>query len=138
MAIFSKSKNTSTMAKNNQFESAALNTLTPDTKIVGDIESIGDIRFDGTLEGNLVSKGKVVLGGNAKIKGRIECKIADISGLVEGTVVASELVCLQKSAKVYGDINMVKLSVEPGAIFTGSCKMSSTKEAVSSKNTNAK
>ncbi|MQY79542.1 MAG: polymer-forming cytoskeletal protein, partial [Bacteroidetes bacterium] len=50
------------MAKNNETENNAINLIGIGTEITGDINSNGDIRIDGTLNGNLITKGKVVIG----------------------------------------------------------------------------
>ena len=42
---------------------------------------------------------------------------------MEGNIKVKELLSLFSSAIVKGDIVVNKLSIEPGASFTGSCKM---------------
>lgn len=120
------------MAKNIQNEVKALNTVARDTRIKGDIESNGDIRIDGTLEGNLDCKGRVILGPEALVKGILRCKVGDIMGRVEGEIVATDLLNLKSSAVVTGDLTMGKLSVEPGAKFSGKCSMAGDKLSSSS------
>lgn len=104
-------------------EVKALNTFAQDTKIIGNIESDGDIRMDGVLEGKLNCKGRVVIGPEAKIKGTIYARNAEILGNVEGEITVIDLLSLKASAVITGDLVMGKFSVEPGARFTGNCKM---------------
>ena len=111
----------------NEFK--ALNTIAQDTKIKGNIESNGDIRLDGQLEGNLDCKGRVVVGPEAKVKGTIICKNAEIMGEIEGEIIVSDLLSLKSTANIAGDLTMGKLSVEPGAKFVGSCKMYNTERS---------
>jgi cytoskeletal protein CcmA (bactofilin family) len=99
------------------------NTITSGTEITGDINSNGDIRLDGYLNGNLITKGKLVIGESGKVTGTIHCKNADIYGIVDGKVNVSELLSLKSSGKVTGDILINRLAIEPGCIFTGNCKM---------------
>ena len=104
-------------------ESKLPNIISTGTKITGDIETDGDFRIDGNIEGNVNSKGKVVVGNNGFVKGEIFCINAEISGTISGKITVSELLSLKSSSKVSGDIKTGKLSIEPGAIFTGTCTM---------------
>jgi len=113
------------MAKNNDAEPTSVNMINTGTEIKGDILSGGDIRFDGILNGNLITEGKVVIGDTGHVKGEIRCKNSDIAGEIEGKIFVSELLSLKSTAKVLGDIQAGKLSIEPGCIFTGTCTMSS-------------
>ena len=113
------------MAKNNEIESnVAINIISSGTEITGDVKSTGDIRIDGSLKGNLNTKGKVVIGTTGNATGEIVCKHSEISGTIEGRIVVGQLLILKASSKIFGDIETSKLSIEPGAIFTGTCKMS--------------
>lgn len=116
-------KNSNQMARNNEIESPAINIVRKGTEIKGDITCSGDIRIDGTLKGNLFSEGKVVVGPNGIIEGEINCKNADISGTIKAKLTVKELLQLKSSANIISDINTNKLSIEPGATFTGSCNM---------------
>jgi len=111
--------------KATEVESKLPNMIGPGTKIVGDIQTNGDFKIDGNIEGNVSSKGKVVVGVNGFVKGEIICSNAIISGSVNGKLVVSELLAMQSSSKISGDIRAAKLSIEPGAIFTGTCTMGS-------------
>jgi cytoskeletal protein CcmA (bactofilin family) len=104
-------------------EVKALNTFAQDTKIIGNIESDGDIRMDGALEGKLNCKGRVVIGPEAQIKGTIFARNAEILGNVDGEITVIDLLTLKATAVITGDLIMGKFSVEPGARFTGNCKM---------------
>ena len=93
------------------------------TIINGDVQSKGDIRVDGTLKGSVTTEGKVVLGKGGVIEGDVVCKNADVSGILKAKITVSQLLSLKTSAKLNGDITTNKLSIEPGAEFTGSCSM---------------
>ncbi|HLP71300.1 MAG TPA: polymer-forming cytoskeletal protein [Bacteroidales bacterium] len=113
------------MAKNNEPDNpAAINLISSGTEITGDINSSGDIRIDGTVTGTLNIKGKVVIGPTGKIKGEVICKNSEISGVIEGRISVSQLLNLKASSRILGDISTSKLSIEPGAKFSGNCKMS--------------
>ena len=103
--------------------SAAINMIGAGTVITGDIQSKGDIRVDGTLKGSINTSGKVVLGKDGVIEGDVVCGDADVSGIIKAKISVSQLLSLKSTAKLNGDIITNKLSIEPGASFTGSCSM---------------
>lgn len=113
------------MAKYNENEMTSnnINLIGQGTEITGDILCSGDLRIDGILSGNITSKGKVVVGETGKIKGEINCKNSDISGIIEGKITVAELLSLKATAKMIGDITTSKLAIEPGSKFTGYCNM---------------
>ena len=100
-----------------------VNMIGTGTTINGDIQSKGDIRVDGTLKGSVTTEGKVVLGRDGVIEWDVVCKNADVSGILKAKITVSQLLSLKTSAKLNGDITTNKLSIEPGAEFTGSCSM---------------
>ncbi len=115
------------MAKNNIPEAPpSANLIQSGTMITGDIESNGNIRIDGTLNGTVTAGGKVILGSTGNVEGEINCINADIEGKVNGIIRVKELLSLKATAVISGDIIINKLSIEPGARFTGTCKMDGT------------
>jgi cytoskeletal protein CcmA (bactofilin family) len=110
-------------SKNNQVPSAISNRILQGTKIEGDIYSDGDFRLDGEIVGKVDIKGKFVIGEKGKLKGEVFCAQATISGNFSGSLIATESLSLTESAVVHGEIKTEKLSIEPGAEFTGNCQM---------------
>lgn len=100
-----------------------INTIGAGTVVTGDVQSKGDIRVDGSLKGSLNTSGKVVLGKEGVIEGDVLCNSADISGTIKAKITVSQLLSLKATAKLNGDIITNKLSIEPGASFSGSCSM---------------
>lgn len=109
--------------KNQAVDAGSVNLIGKGTEITGDINSLGDVRIDGTLKGNLITKGKFVLGPNGMITGNVKSQNADLSGEVKGTVEVDDMLSLKASARITGDIITGKLSIEPGAVFSGNCNM---------------
>lgn len=99
------------------------NRILQGTSIEGNVHSEGDFRVDGEIVGNITLSGKLVIGEKGKVRGEVKCGSARISGKLEGTMVVEDLLNLEASARVEGDIFTVKLAIEPGAEFSGSCKM---------------
>lgn len=99
------------------------NRIEKNTKIKGDIVSEADFRIDGKLNGNLKTSGKVVIGKDGYIHGKVECVNADIEGSFNGELLVTELLSLKASALIEGTVSVSKLAVEPGATFNAACTM---------------
>jgi cytoskeletal protein CcmA (bactofilin family) len=99
------------------------NRIEKNTKIKGDIVSEADFRIDGKLDGNVKTSGKVVIGKDGYIHGKVECVNADIEGSFNGELLVSDLLSLKASAVIEGTVSVSKLAVEPGATFNASCTM---------------
>jgi cytoskeletal protein CcmA (bactofilin family) len=121
--MFSDNKKPKTMAE----IGAQPNRIEKNTKIKGDIISEADFRIDGKLDGNLKTSGKVVIGKDGYIHGKVECVNADIEGSFNGELLVSDLLTLKSSAIIEGVISVAKLAVEPGATFNASCTMGAVK-----------
>jgi len=113
------------MSKNNPQTNEAPNIsiIGAGTVIVGEVSAKGDIRIDGSVKGKLNVQGKIVLGNSGLIEGEIKAGSADISGSVHGIMTISGSLAMKASSKIEGDIQVGKLSIEPGALFTGNCRM---------------
>ena len=111
------------MAKYIEQENNTINLIGAGTSIKGHIESSGDIRIDGTLNGNIRTKGKVVIGNTGIAKGEVHCKNSDVEGSIEGKIKVTELLSLKTKARIKGDIIATKLAIEPGCQFSGNCDM---------------
>ncbi len=106
-----------------EMETSAINIITDGTLVKGDITASGDFRLDGTLEGNIQLNGKLVIGDSGVVNGNVLCQNANVIGTVNGNLSVKELLSLHASARVRGDILINKLSIEPGATFSGKCRM---------------
>ena len=99
------------------------NIIAKGTKIVGTITTNSDIRIDGELEGDLVCKGKIVVGQQGNIKGNVDCANAEVMGNINGKMIVNGTLSLKATSKIWGQIKTKILSIEPEAQFTGSCEM---------------
>ena len=99
------------------------------TTLKGDISSSGDIRIDGTLQGNIHSTAKVVIGANGVVEGDISGQQADIMGKITGTIKVKELLQLKGGSNVNGNIHAAKLQIETNANFNGQCHMTTASAA---------
>ena len=93
------------------------------TIVRGDMYSVNDIRVDGTFEGKIYSKGKVVVGENALVKGFICCEFADFWGTMDGDFYIKDTLSLKNTAKVKGALHIHRLQVDLDAQINGECSM---------------
>ena len=101
-----------------QFSKIDVNTI-----LKGTIKAQGDVRIDGFLEGDIETSGKLIIGKEAKVKGKILCENAEIEGEFNGELRASGTLSLRAGCEIKGKIIIQKLIVESGAIFNASCTM---------------
>ncbi|MBU2926806.1 MULTISPECIES: bactofilin family protein [Winogradskyella] len=121
-----KQKDQSTMESTTQ-----QNIIAQGTKIVGDIASQGPFRIDGTVEGNVKTSGKVVVGKSGYIKGTLQGENADFEGKFSGKLILSGTLSLKSTAHIEGEVHITKLAVEPGATFNATCSMKGTVKSLS-------
>lgn len=113
----------STKEKTQKPKVMEINVVAKNTAIIGDIISEGDFRIDGTLEGNIKTKGRVIIGISGSVKGKIDAVNSDIEGKFSGDLLVQETLTIKATAIISGDVVIGKLSVEPGATFNASCSM---------------
>lgn len=103
--------------------SPAVNIVSEGTKVTGNVHANADIRVSGTIEGEALSKGKLIITNIGKVAGNITSADADIAGKVEGEVRVTNKLILRKSAVIDGNIYTKTLIVEEGAAINGACRM---------------
>jgi len=121
-----KPKQQSTMETSTQ-----QNIIAKGTKIIGDIASQGPFRIDGTVEGNVKTSGKVVVGKSGFVKGTLQGENADFEGKFSGKLILSGTLSLKSTAHIDGEVHTTKLAVEPGATFNATCSMKGTVKTLS-------
>jgi cytoskeletal protein CcmA (bactofilin family) len=110
--------------KNKRMEdTSGQNIIAQGTKIVGDFNSEGDFRIDGSIEGNIKTSGKLVVGKSGLIKGTLQGTDAHFEGKFSGKLSLSGTLTLKASAHIEGEVIAGKLAVEPGATFNVTCVM---------------
>jgi len=113
----------------------SLTMISEGTKVNGTINTENDIRIAGKTDGELNTKGKLIVTSTGVVEGNINVKDADIAGKIDGELRVSDKLTLRQSALVVGDIYTKTLIVEEGAEMVGACRMGA--EASKAKSTNA-
>ena len=87
----------------------------------------GTVRIDGRLEGEIHTKGTLMVGEHAVLKGIITAGTLISGGKINGTITALEKVQLLKSGVLIGEVHAPSFSMEEGAHFQGICDMGTPK-----------
>lgn len=120
--MFKKNEEKKTVSGSNN-QSPTLNMVSEGTTMKGTIHTENDIRIAGKTEGEVISKGKLIVTSGGLVKGGVDAKDADIAGTVDGEMRISNKLTLRKSAVINGDIYAKTLIVEEGAEMNGTCRM---------------
>jgi len=83
----------------------------------------GSIRIDGKVEGEIISKGVLIVGEFADIQADITVASLVCAGKINGKVQASDRVHLQSTATLTGAIHTPNLVIDQGVAFNGQCEM---------------
>lgn len=110
-------------SKNKKPRKMERNVIAKNTTIKGEIISDGDYRIDGVLEGDLKTKGRVIIGSGGVVNGTVEASNTDIEGTFSGKLTVEKILTVKAIAKISGEVVVGKLSIEPGAAFNASCTM---------------
>ncbi|MEW6140658.1 MAG: polymer-forming cytoskeletal protein [Thermodesulfobacteriota bacterium] len=95
------------------------------TEFTGKLAFSGVVHLDGSFEGEIISRGTLVVGSESVVRAQIFSNVLKIAGEVRGDLTATEKIELYPPARVYGNIRTPSLTVEEGVIFEGTCSMSS-------------
>ncbi|MFH0823491.1 MAG: polymer-forming cytoskeletal protein [Pseudomonadota bacterium] len=100
------------------------------TEFTGKLSFSGTVHLDGHFQGEIISRGTLVVGGESVVHAQIQAAVLKIAGEVRGDLTATERIEIFPPAKVYGSIRTPCLVVEEGGFFEGTCFMSSVKEII--------
>lgn len=89
----------------------------------GEIRVEGTVRIDGRLEGEIHTKGQVIVGEDGLVQGTIAAGTVVSSGRIKATVTAVERVQLLKTAVLIGEVHAPVLMMEEGAKMQGTTDM---------------
>ncbi len=108
------------------------------TMLTGETVFQAMLRVDGHLVGTVSSEsGTLIVGTNGKVDANVSVSAAMINGTVNGDVSASEKIQLGRTAKVVGNIQTPRLTIEDGAVLEGGCTMMKAREIVEKQETEA-
>jgi len=114
-------------AKNVDF---SINTIIgPGTSVFGNIESGGFTRVDGNVLGDVIARGRVVIGERARMKSNVCGTLVTVGGVVFGNVLASERLIILATGLVMGDIITRRIQADEGCLIHGQVRVCRNEEA---------
>jgi cytoskeletal protein CcmA (bactofilin family) len=93
--------------------------LAKGVQLKGEIRVEGTVRIDGRLDGEIHTKGQVIVGEDGLVQGTIVAGTVVSSGKIKATVTAVERVQLLKTAVLIGEVRTPVLMMEEGAKIQG-------------------
>ncbi|MDO9237859.1 MAG: polymer-forming cytoskeletal protein [Aquabacterium sp.] len=102
------------------------------TVITGEIRFSDGLRIDGEVHGNVTCTGEarslLVISEKARIHGKVRAGHVIINGLIEGPVMAEDLLELQPKARIVGDVRYEALEMHQGATIDGELRPLKTED----------
>lgn len=90
-----------------------------ESDVEGNINSNGIIKIDGLFKGDIFTSKDVIIGETGFVKGNIKANNVNLSGKMEGNIVSFELLQIDPTGKLTGDIEVKNIAISEGAIFKG-------------------
>ncbi len=94
--------------------------IASDVEITGNLSAKVDLHIDGKIHGDVMC-GSLVQGEGSVIVGKVVAETARLSGKVDGSIEAGELV-IEASARISGDVLYQSLTIAPGGMVEGKFK----------------
>lgn len=111
------------LRKNSSFRDGVDTLIGRNTTFTGSIEADGTVRIDGRLVGDVKVTGDCYIGNEAAVNGNIEAGNVHLAGTVEGNILATGILKILSTAKLYGNIKISSFVADEGALFQGKCEM---------------
>ena len=107
--------------KKSETQTEALMTIIgSDVKVKGEISGKEDLTVHGQVEGIIDFKnGQVIVSKTGNVNADVYGKIITIEGTVKGSLFGEEMIVLQPSGVVRGNMTAPRIKVEDGAKFKG-------------------
>lgn len=94
-----------------------------DAVIKGELIFEKGVRLLGKFDGEISSKGNLLIADGAVLSGDVKAGSVQINGSMSGNLEATGKVKLAASAKLEGDLRTARLEVADGATFVGKCSV---------------
>jgi cytoskeletal protein CcmA (bactofilin family) len=92
--------------------------------LIGDLTFAGGLRIDGTVQGSVrcvggEAAGMLVISEQGSVEGEVRAAHLVVAGRITGPVYTTEIVELQPTARIVGDVRYRALEIHQGAVVEG-------------------
>lgn len=102
----------------------ATSTIGESIIIKGDVSGSEDISVSGTVEGSIsLPSNHVIVNSTGRVSADIKAKTIEVSGIVEGDLKGGDVVKINASGKMKGNIVAPRIVLQDGAKFKGMIDM---------------
>ncbi len=96
----------------------------PSIHIEGTLRGEEDLIIEGQVKGTVQLQGHTLtVGGKGQVEAELHAQSIYVDGTVQGDLHGTELVCIRKSARIFGNVTAPRVSLEDGAKFKGAIDM---------------
>lgn len=95
--------------------------LGPNTSYNGTIKSDENLRIDCIYQGYIETAGNVIVGPSAQVFADIVANAVQVWGTVCGNIKTGGLLEILPTGRVWGDVDVLSLTIDEGGIFRGRC-----------------
>ncbi len=103
----------------------ALTIIAEGSRVSGDIGGSSDLRIEGEFEGSVSISGIVFVAESGQVRASIRAAKVTVSGRVDGNIFGDQMIELEPTAVVNGDLLAPKILIREGASLQGRVEMAS-------------
>lgn len=105
------------------------------TVLTGETNFQAMLRVDGHLTGKVTSEnGTLIIGSTGRVDANIAVAAALINGTVNGDIIATEKIELGRTARIAGNIQTPRMTMDEGALVEGGISMIKARETAEKRN----
>lgn len=97
------------------------------TVIKGNIKTTEDLRVDGSINGEIKTTGRVIIGTNGSVEGILDTREIIASGFLKSSDIQTQSLTLKSTGRIEGELKTTNLIIESGGVFNGMSSMDKTK-----------
>ncbi|MFN3603288.1 MAG: polymer-forming cytoskeletal protein [Leptonema sp. (in: bacteria)] len=117
------------MVKKSSSEIQQIETIFEEgTYFRGLLEFEKTLQINGYFEGEIRSKGTLIIGEKGKVRANIKAGTVIVGGEIIGNIEAFQKIEMLNSGKIIGNIRTARLFISEGVTFDGNCEMLSQEE----------